>query len=771
MLRVGHNMLVANWNLPKSRFNRHSKFTAAFLTFAISMISLAQGQPIERFSTGLIPVKPDDIKNVTRPPNYRAFIDQSVDLSYLFPTPGDQGSQGSCAAWAVGYAARAYWSRKLENRDTGNNANIPSPTYIFNRSRGSASCKDGSSIANALSLLRDVGSLSLRQLPYDEKYCRAIPASLEAQVDDFRINGWSYIAPSRTDVFLDNVKGAIQNRQPVIIGMRLYCPRGDCLLFKLRAGQIYKNSDAPEQFADDANHGFHAMTVVGFDERRQAFKVINSWKTSWADGGFGWIDYETFKSNVDEAWLMQVADPTPPLQLKPTISAFSAHPERVRRGQSAILSWSISGATSVQIDQGIGAVRGNSIAVSPANGTIYTLTAENGAGRATAYTKVFVDAEITSAPSCILSVKPSSIVRGETAILTFTSNNSSGGRIDNGVGAVGPSGTHSITASATTTFTGFFSGVGSETICKATLEVRNAPAPSPMLPSITSFEAAPTSIATGESTTLSWSISGADLVRIDNGVGVVTGSSVKVVPKTTTRYHLTAENSAGLATADLVVQVASSENVVLPDVECGKLALSKRSGRAVVDGFVGSDADLETLKKQIPSADINVKVRPWPQCEALQTLDVALSRRDPPSIAVRRISGDQLNTGDPLVFDVRTPQYPSYLHVAYIQADGSVVNLVQPGDGSFRTYAPDSKIVIGDASANGRRFFVQGPYGREMLIVLVGKSPIFPDRRPPLETEREFLTALRRALLFKSDPNGPEREIAASFDAIVTREK
>ena len=553
----------------------------------------------------------------------------------------------------------------------------------------------------------------------------------------------------------------MQNRQPVIIGMRLYCPNGDCLIFKLRAGQIYKNYDAPLQFVNDSNHGFHAMTVVGFDERRQAFKVINSWKTSWADGGFGWIDYETFKTNVDEAWLMQVEDTTPPV-----IASFSANPPTLSRGKSSELSWSVRGATSVRINGGVGLVSGTSVSVSPPTTTDYTLTAENGAGKATATAKVSVEAP-TLSTSCILSVTPSSIMRGEATTLSYASNNATGGRIDQGVGDVSQSGTTSLWPGATTTYTGTFFGVGGGATCKVTVEVRNPPAPSPDTPSITSFEAVPSTVAIGESSTLSWSTTGATSVSIDNNIGAVTGNSVKVSPKATSKYRLTAENKSGSTTADLTVTVASSTDV-LPDFKCGKLTLTRRDGKVAVSGFVEYDADLEALRTHLPNAEINVDVRPWPQCEALQTLDMALSRRDRPSIAIRRVSGNELHAGEPLVFDVRTPPYPSYLHVAYIQADGSVINLIQPGDGSFRTYAPTSTIVIGENT--GRHFFVQGPYGREMLIVLVGRSPVFPDRRPRVETEREFLTALRRALLSKPDPNGPDRDIAASFDSVITKD-
>lgn len=164
-------------------------------------------------------------------------------------------------------------------------------------------------------------------------------------------------------------------------------------------------------------------------------------------------------------------------------------------------------------------------------------------------------------------------------------------------------------------------------------------------------------------------------------------------------------------------------------------------------------------------------VRPWPQCEALLTLDKSLSRIDRPGVMIRRSSGDTLASGEALVLEVETPSFPSYLHIAYIQADGTVLNLVQPGVGSLNASPPRSKIVIGDGRARGLQFKVSAPFGREMLIVLAGRSPIFSDLRPTQETEREFLTGLRRALIAKPDPASPDRDVAAGFDTIVTVEK
>ncbi len=77
--------------------------------------------------------------------------------------------------------------------------------------------------------------------------------------------------------------------------------------------------------------------------------------------------------------------------LLPVISEFTATPARITAGQGSTLSWSVTGADSLSIDQGIGAVSGNSIAVAPTFTTAYTLTAANFAGNSSRQTTVEVE--------------------------------------------------------------------------------------------------------------------------------------------------------------------------------------------------------------------------------------------------------------------------------------------------------------------------------------------------------------------------------------------
>jgi len=72
--------------------------------------------------------------------------------------------------------------------------------------------------------------------------------------------------------------------------------------------------------------------------------------------------------------------PTPP-PAKPTINSFTAEPSSIQRSESATLRWSVSNATNISINQGVGAVQGTgSRQVSPTSSTNYTLSAQGPGG-------------------------------------------------------------------------------------------------------------------------------------------------------------------------------------------------------------------------------------------------------------------------------------------------------------------------------------------------------------------------------------------------------
>jgi peptidoglycan-associated lipoprotein len=91
-----------------------------------------------------------------------------------------------------------------------------------------------------------------------------------------------------------------------------------------------------------------------------------------------------------------------------------------------------------------------------------------------------------------------------------------------------------------------------------------APAPLPenngpaAKPAIGYFTAEPSTVTTGQPSSLRWSVTDASSVKIDNGIGEVSPNGRRgVYPTATTTYHLTATNGAGTSEADATVTVST----------------------------------------------------------------------------------------------------------------------------------------------------------------------------------------------------------------------
>ncbi len=89
------------------------------------------------------------------------------------------------------------------------------------------------------------------------------------------------------------------------------------------------------------------------------------------------------------------APPPPPQAAAPVINSFTAEPSTVEAGQSSTLRWSITGATDMNIDRGVGAVQSTGMRqVFPRASTSYTLTAKGPGGMDSRSVTV----EVSSAP-------------------------------------------------------------------------------------------------------------------------------------------------------------------------------------------------------------------------------------------------------------------------------------------------------------------------------------------------------------------------------------
>ena len=74
----------------------------------------------------------------------------------------------------------------------------------------------------------------------------------------------------------------------------------------------------------------------------------------------------------------------------PVIASFTASPTTVSAGTNVTLSWSVTGASYFDVTPQVGAIRGNSVVVTPSQTTTYTLNATNEFGRSTSTVTVTV---------------------------------------------------------------------------------------------------------------------------------------------------------------------------------------------------------------------------------------------------------------------------------------------------------------------------------------------------------------------------------------------
>lgn len=81
-----------------------------------------------------------------------------------------------------------------------------------------------------------------------------------------------------------------------------------------------------------------------------------------------------------------------PLAAAPSIASFVASAVTIVAGQSVTLSWSVTGATALNVGPVPGVVSGSSVTVSPTVSTVFTLTASNAAGASDSSVAVAVGA-------------------------------------------------------------------------------------------------------------------------------------------------------------------------------------------------------------------------------------------------------------------------------------------------------------------------------------------------------------------------------------------
>jgi cathepsin L len=71
------------------------------------------------------------------------------------------------------------------------------------------------------------------------------------------------------------------------------------LQFQIYTGGVFE--DMPGDAGKPVNH---AVTIVGWDDTMQAWRIKGTWGTGWGDSGFGWIKYTSASMGLGSQWVV-----------------------------------------------------------------------------------------------------------------------------------------------------------------------------------------------------------------------------------------------------------------------------------------------------------------------------------------------------------------------------------------------------------------------------------------------------------------------------------
>lgn len=318
----------ANWHNHPDHGAAHTLILLAFILVSISQVLHTNARLVDSNASdtalynphnrkgGYIPDDPEKVKKVPRlvvtknknsvqPVAGESIITMEpmaalpTAISLTTPTPMDQGGEGSCVAFATS-TARTIEEHYRTGVQYSQAVNIFSPEYLYNQATSGPDCGSGSAVQTNLDIVKGQGVSTLQSMPYSGyDNCRTYPnTEQKTEAAGFKIS--SYATVSKYDTA--TIKTLLANNHPLIMPVV-----ADNSFLNAQSGFIWKTKVSGSLA--------HAIVLVGYDDAKNAWKIQNSWGTTWGDAGYGWIDYDlypTIGGNFYTISLDSTIDAVPP---------------------------------------------------------------------------------------------------------------------------------------------------------------------------------------------------------------------------------------------------------------------------------------------------------------------------------------------------------------------------------------------------------------------------------------------------------------------------
>lgn len=219
-----------------------------------------------------------------------------VDLRNLCPPVYDQGELGSCTANALGAAFQ--FEQIKQNKENF----MPSRLFIYYNERaieGSVDRDSGAMIRDGIKTMVNDGVCPESIWNYNPKDFAIKPSDECYKIaSDNQVLQYMKIMPQN----LYEVKHCLSDGYPIAFGFLIYESFMSSIVAKTGIAKMPKHNDKLL--------GGHAVLAVGYDDKKKALIVRNSWGSNWGDKGYfylpyGYIENESLSSDF---WTIRLVE-------------------------------------------------------------------------------------------------------------------------------------------------------------------------------------------------------------------------------------------------------------------------------------------------------------------------------------------------------------------------------------------------------------------------------------------------------------------------------
>jgi len=238
----------------------------------------------------------------------RSELPKAFSLKEFAPIPGEQGNLGSCTGWAAAYGAKTIMESIILDRTNRflTTKNAYSPLYCYNKAREIDEYpenSEGADIATVVSLMSEFGVP--KNIDYMTFNAYSVGSSIKflssQESDNLR-----KITIKGINRLVHNKGRSTETAQERILKIKNNIIQGNPVIVGIFPDDSF--TSATEQWKPDKDavpnpRNGHAVCVIGYDDNKYggAFEILNSWSEYWGNGGFTWIDYETFDKFLVQA--------------------------------------------------------------------------------------------------------------------------------------------------------------------------------------------------------------------------------------------------------------------------------------------------------------------------------------------------------------------------------------------------------------------------------------------------------------------------------------